>query len=146
MVERLERLAAVEKNLPLLGFHFHTFHSLALAVTEDARGEDRLISDPVFHDRVVDSLLTKHPALGRLFGGEARPRALAGALRSSLRDLIDAGVSVADIEGVFGEELVKQPEERARLQALLDLCRGYESRLAQLRIASPSAVTRLAAE
>jgi len=146
MLERLERLAAVEKNLPLLDCHFHTFNSLALAVTEGARGEDQLISDPVFHDRVVDSLLTEQPALGRLFGGEARPRALASALRGSLRDLIDAGVSAADIEEVFGEELVHQPEERARLQALLDLCRRYESRLAELRIASPAAVTRLAAQ
>ncbi|MCX5795046.1 MAG: exodeoxyribonuclease V subunit gamma [Elusimicrobia bacterium] len=146
MVERLERLAAVEKDLPLLDFHFHTFHSLALAVTEDSRGDDRLISDPVFHDRVVDSLLTKQPALGRVFGGEARPRALASALRSSMRDLIDAGVRAADIEEVFGEELVRQPQERERLQALLELCRRYEERLAQLRIASPSAITRLAAE
>jgi ATP-dependent helicase/DNAse subunit B len=146
MVERLERLAAVEKDLPLLGFHFHTFHSLALAVTEDVRSEDKLITDPVFHDRVVDSLLTKQPALGRIFGGEARPRALASALRASLRDLIDAGVSGADVEEFFGAELVRQPAERQRLQALLDLCRRYESRLAQLRIASPSAITRLAAE
>ncbi|MDD5628332.1 MAG: exodeoxyribonuclease V subunit gamma [Elusimicrobia bacterium] len=146
MADRLERLAAVEKDLPLLGFHFHTFHSLAWAVTEDCRGEERLISDPVFHDRVVDSLLSARPGLGRVFGGEARPRALAGALRSSLRDLMDAGVRAETVAEVFGEELVKQPEERERLESLLELGRRYEERLAELGVASPAQAVRLAAE
>jgi ATP-dependent helicase/DNAse subunit B len=144
MVDRLQRLAAVEKGLALLGFHFHTFHSLASAITEDRRGEERLISDPVFHDRVVDRLLSSQPALGRVFGGEARPRALASALRSSMRDLLDAGVSPDDVEEVFGEELVKDPRERERLSALLELCRRYEERLSSIGVASPAHITRLA--
>ena len=145
MAELLQRLAAVEKGLPLLDVHFHTFHSLALAVTEDGRGEGRLIADPVFHDKLVDSLLTRQAAWGPLFGGEGRPRALASALRSSLRDLIDAGVSGEDIEEFFGEELLPQPEERQRLQALLRLGVAYERRLQDLRVLSPAALVREAA-
>jgi ATP-dependent helicase/DNAse subunit B len=146
MADRLERLAAVEKDLPLLGFHFHTFHSLALAITEGCRGPERLVSDPVFLDRVVDRLLTEQPGLGRVFGGEVRPRALASALRSSMRDLLDAGVSPDEVEEVFGEELVRDPRERERLRALLELCRGYEERLARIGAASPSHITRLAVQ
>ena len=145
LVERLQRLAAVEKGLPLLGVHFHTFHSLALAVTEGAWNGARLVADPVFHDRVVDCLLSRSADLSRLFGGEARPRALAAALRASLRDLIDAGVSAQALEEFFGAELVPQPEERARFHALLRLCREYEARLERLRVLSPSALIRLAA-
>lgn len=36
MADRLERLLAVERGIPLLGVHFHTFHSLAAAVVEEA--------------------------------------------------------------------------------------------------------------
>src|SRR3989338_4902583 len=51
MTDRLERLLAVEKDLPLLGVHFHTFHSLAAAVVEEGGFPDAaLVSDPVFHD------------------------------------------------------------------------------------------------
>ncbi|MBI5241226.1 MAG: PD-(D/E)XK nuclease family protein [Elusimicrobia bacterium] len=146
MADRLERLAAVEKGLPLLGFHFHTFHSLAAVITEDRRGEERLVADPVFHDRVVDFLLNERPALGCVFGGEVRPRALASALRSSMRDLLDAGVSPENVEEVFGEELIKDPQERQRLHALLELCRLYEERLAKLAVASPAHITRLAVD
>ena len=145
LAERLERLAAVEKGLPLLGVHFHTFHSLAMDVTEGSWGGARLVGDPVFHDRLVDSLLGREPGLGRLFGGEARPRALAAALRASLRDLGDAGVSAEDVQEFFGEELVARPEERVRLQALLRLLRAYEERLEELLLLSPSGLIRLAA-
>ena len=53
LADRLERLLAVEKGLPLMGAHFHTFHSLAAAVVEEGGfPAAALISDPVFHDAV----------------------------------------------------------------------------------------------
>ncbi|MFA6004715.1 MAG: hypothetical protein WC881_11685, partial [Elusimicrobiota bacterium] len=146
LADRLQHLLAVDKGLALMGVQFHTFHSLAAAVTEGAWGGRRLVADPVFHDRVVDSLLAHQPDLSRIFGGESRPRALAGALRSSLRDLVDAGVSGTAVEEFFGDELLAQPDERARLSALLHLGRAYEERLTRLRVLSPSDVTRLAGE
>src|SRR5688500_14625528 len=75
LADRLERLAAVEHGLALAGFRFHTFHSLALEIVdEEGLGDKALVSDPAFHDRVVDELLAK----GGFFGVSAagyRPRA-----------------------------------------------------------------------
>ncbi|MBI3553151.1 MAG: PD-(D/E)XK nuclease family protein [Elusimicrobia bacterium] len=145
MADRLERLAAVERGLPLLGVEFHTFHSLALAIVDEGGFPDlTLIGDPVFHDRLVDGLLEERPALANYFGGPARPRALAGALRASLRDLIDAGVSPGALAEHFGDELLREPHERERLGALLSMAQAYEERLEKLGILSPSALVRLA--
>ncbi len=145
MADRLERLAAVETGLSLVGFRFHTFHSLALEIVdEEGLGELALVSDPVFHDRVVDELLRE----GGFFGVSAsgyRPRALAGAVRASLRDLIDAGVSAEDIAENFGEAPVESEAERKRLAALLALSSAYERRLSELKVCSSSGVTREAA-
>lgn len=147
LADRLQRLAAVEHGMALLGVHFHTFHSLALGVVEDSGfPAKRLIGDPVFHDKLIDRLLEENRAIAALFGGPARPRALAGALRSSLRDLIDAGVSGPSIEEHFGTELLREPHERERLSALLFLVEAYGKRLEELGVLSPSGLTRLAAQ
>lgn len=145
MADRLQRLLAAEKGLHLLDVHFHTFYSLAQTLIEDAGGlGGRLVSDPVFHDAVVDRLLAS-PQAGELFGGAERPRALASAVRASLRDLIDAGVSAEQIAEHFGDELIADEHERARLRALLALSRAYELELEKLGVVSPSGLTRKAA-
>jgi ATP-dependent helicase/DNAse subunit B len=147
LADRLERLAAVEHNLPLLGVQFHTFHSLAVSIIEAGGFPDkRLISDPVFHDRLVDHLLEEKPSLANFFGGQARPRALAAALRSSLRDLIDAGIDAEALEEHFGDNLLKDPHERERLRALLSLAKAYEDKLEKLGILSSSGLIRVAAQ
>lgn len=145
MAERLERLLAYEKNLPLLGVHFHTFHSLAAAVVEDGGFPDgALISDPLFHDAVVDQVLDEAPSLG--IAKELRPRALSAAVRSSLRDLVDAGVDPVQLAESFGDELLRGDEdERARLVALLALLAAYEKKLARLKVLPPSALVQRAA-
>ncbi len=146
LADRLERLAAVEGGLTLLDVHFHTFYSLALSIVdEDGWPDAELIGDPVFHDKVVDSLLDAHPALSSRFGAGRRPKALAAALRASVRDLIDAGVEPAAVGEHFGAELLKDDSERLRLSALLALQRAYEERLSELKVLSPSGLTSLAA-
>src|SRR6185312_14893943 len=99
-----------------------------------------LIGDPVFHDAVVDSLIDGSSAL---FGGAERPKALAAAVRSSLRDLIDAGVAPEQV-AELGPDLVAEPE-RARLKALLALSLAYQRKLDELGVVSPSALARSAA-
>lgn len=147
LADRLERLAAVEHGMALLDVHFHTFFSLAAAIAEDAAAVDKtLILDPVFHDRIVDDILERDRGLRAVFAGKARPRALAGALRSSIRDLIDAGVRGDDLETYFGSELLRQPHEREMLSSLLRLSQAYESRLEELGVMSGSGLTRLAAQ
>ncbi|MDE2236713.1 MAG: hypothetical protein KGK30_02375, partial [Elusimicrobia bacterium] len=85
LAERLQRLACVESGLALLDVHFHTFHSLADALAQEAGGlPGPLVRDPAFFDAVLDGLLDQ---AGRPFGGASRPKALASALRSSLSDL-----------------------------------------------------------
>ncbi|MBI2789769.1 MAG: exodeoxyribonuclease V subunit gamma [Elusimicrobia bacterium] len=144
MTDRLERLLAVEKGLPLLGVHFHTFHSLAAAVVEEGGFPDAaLVSDPVFHDAVVDRVLDKAPSLG--IAKELRPKALASAVRSSLRDLIDSGVDPRQVAEHFGSTLLKDEEEAGRLNALLALLALYEKELSRLGVQPPSALVKQAA-
>jgi len=147
LADRLERLAAIERGLPLVNVHFHTFFSLALATLEEdaALAGKTLLSDPVFFDRLMDGILDSHPELARSFGGAARPRALARSLRSSLRDLIDAGAAPAEVLEHFGAELEAGGPERQKLAALLRLAFLYEERLESLSVLSSSALARLAA-
>lgn len=130
LADRLQRLAAVEHGLSLLGVHFHTFFSLAQAVVSEEPPKARLIADPVFHDRLVDQLL----------GARINARGVAPAMRSSVRDLIDAGVSLETLRQYFSED-----EKLADAENLLRLADAYENRLDSLGIMSPSGLTRLAA-
>lgn len=146
LADRLERLLSVEKGLPLLGVHFHTFHSVAAAIVEDGGFPDgTLMSDPLFHDAVVDQVLDEAPSLG--IAKELRPRALAAAVRASLRDLVDAGVDPAALAENFGDELLRDDkDERARFIALLSILAAYEKKLEKLRVLRPSALVERAAE
>ncbi len=145
LADRLERLLAVEKGLPLFGVHFHTFHSLAAALAEEGGVSGlSLVADPVFHDAVMDRVLDGAPSLG--IAKELRPKALASAVRASLRDLIDSGVEPKQVAEHFGSTLLKNEEEAARLNALLALLALYEKELERLGVSPPSALVRRAAE
>jgi ATP-dependent helicase/nuclease subunit B len=145
LADRLERLLAVEKNLAPLGVHFQTFHGLAAAIVEDGGlPEGALVSDPLFHDAVVDQVLDEAPTLGLARG--LRSRALAAAVRASLRDLVDAGVDPASVVESFGAELAREPGEAERFADLLVLLAAYERKLARLGVLPPSALARRAAE
>ncbi|UPT74713.1 MAG: PD-(D/E)XK nuclease family protein [Elusimicrobiota bacterium] len=145
LADRLERLLTVEKGLALFGVHFHTFHSLAAAVVEESGFPDAaLVSDPVFHDAVVDRVLDAAPSLG--IGRAFRSKALASSVRSSLRDLIDAGVNSRQIAEHFGSTLIRDEEEAARLNDLLALLALYEKELGRLGVLAPSALVKAAAE
>lgn len=144
--DRLERLATVEHGLTLLDVHFHTFYSLAQIIVPEDLGGRRLVPDPVFHDRLIDILLAERPRLAGVFGGEGRPLGLAGALRSSIRDLLDAGISTSALGEDFARDLLADEAARCGLEALLELARAYEEKLAELGIMAPSGLVRLAAE
>ena len=98
-----------------------------------------LVSDPLFHDAVVDQVLDEAPSLG--IAKELRPRALAAAVRASLRDLVDAGVDPRQLAENFGDDLLRDEEEKNRLIALLSLLAAYEKLLAKLGVLPPSALT-----
>ncbi|MDE2490689.1 MAG: hypothetical protein KGM24_07560, partial [Elusimicrobia bacterium] len=144
LADRLERLLAVERGLPLLNVHFHTFRSLAAAICEDAGFPDgAFVSDPDFHDAVVDLVLDEAPIYGA--ARDLRPRALASSVRASLRDLVDAGVDPRQVADSFGDELLRDEAERERLVALLSVLAAYEAKLASLGVLPPSALVEAAA-
>ncbi|MBI5244874.1 MAG: PD-(D/E)XK nuclease family protein [Elusimicrobia bacterium] len=134
MAERLARLSAGDR--PRLAVHFHTFFSLASEIVREAGGaEPSLITDPMFFDRLVDSLL----------GSDPRPRGLASSYRSTLKDLIDAGVEPRAAE-LVQEGLLKDKEEAEHLSGLLGLLARCEARLKALGVMSSAGLTRRAAE
>ncbi|MBI3549351.1 MAG: exodeoxyribonuclease V subunit gamma [Elusimicrobia bacterium] len=142
VADRLERLLAVERGLSAIGIRFHTFHSLAVEVVEDAGAAVLpLVADPLFHDRLVDAILENDPSLARRFGGTARPKGLAAALRSSVRDLIDAGVEAREVMGHIGVDWPEGPAASRRLADLLELQERYMAALARLEVSSSSALT-----
>jgi ATP-dependent helicase/nuclease subunit B len=143
--DRLERLLAVEKGLATLGVRFETFHGLAdLLLDEGGPLPGAKLSDPVFHDAVLDRALDRAPRLAP--ARNLRARALASSARASVRDLSDAGVDANNIAEHFGSELLRDPDEAARLNDLLSVSAAYESELGRLGVLAPSSLIKLAAE
>lgn len=146
LADRLQRLAAGERGLALLNVHFLTFHSLAERLVREAGGLGKEVwGDPLFYDQLMNGLL-ESPAGRRLLSGRPRQRGLAAAVRASLRDLADAGVEPARVQELLGEGLLEDPEDRERLEALLELLAAFDQKVAALPVAPPSALTRAAAE
>jgi hypothetical protein len=144
MADRLERVLTIDHGMSLAGVFFHTFHSFAQAVVDEDGGPGGdIVSDPLFHDSVVDQVLDASTVLG--IAKELRPRALASAVRSSLRDLIDAGVDPTQLADNFGDDLLIESSERDRLIGLLSLLSAYNRKLAQIGVLSPSVLIQKAA-
>jgi ATP-dependent helicase/nuclease subunit B len=139
VADRLEKLLAVELGRSYLAVEFATFHSLASAVAVKSGRLDRpVFSDALFYDKLVDKLLSERrdPHRGRW-------RGLSSAMRSSIKDLADAGVDAAAVleqyrEGLFGED--------ADLGRLLELYEAYEKATGSLGVLPGSSLVKLAAE
>ena len=152
LVARLQRLAAGEARVSCLNVHFHTFLSLALRIVEEsaapgaiASGAPVVVRDPLFYAKLVDNLLEEKAAFGGLLGGKWRPRGMASAVRSSLRDLTDAGTEPRSVLEHLREGLLGKGEETGRFAALLELHREYLERLSALEVMPPSELARKAA-
>lgn len=140
MAERLQRLLAAERGLSLLGARFHTFYSLALEVVDEDGGPiEDLVADGLFHDKIVDGVLAS------AFRGRVSTRGLAGAYRSSIRDLADCGFSPALYREDF-PDLLNDGPEKTRLEEVLTVQEKYLHRLAEAGILPPSGLTRAAAD
>jgi ATP-dependent helicase/nuclease subunit B len=138
MAERLQRLVARERGAAYLNLRFVTFHGLALDVLRAAGGEfPEVINDDLFHEKLVEGLLREEGT----FPPE-RARALAGAHRATLRDLVEAGIDTAAFRDHFAD--LEIPAE-GRLQRLLDLSDRYRDRLAALNVATSADLARRAA-
>ncbi|MFH1723618.1 MAG: PD-(D/E)XK nuclease family protein [Elusimicrobiota bacterium] len=141
MADRLQRLVACEAGRACLQVEFHTFYSLALEIVRESGTLDRsVVGDPMFFDRLLDDLLASHAE-----GAQSRPRGLSASYRSSLKDLIDAGVEprAADL---LDEGLLDDAYEAERFRRLLAVLRRYEERMDELRVTPVSGLTRRATE
>jgi ATP-dependent helicase/nuclease subunit B len=135
LADRLQILLAAEAKRAALGLSFHTFHSLAMEILREEGGlPEPAADDPLFHERLLDALL-----------GPGQPRGMAAAYRSSLKDLIDAGVGSGAAD-MLDEGLLKDEEESSRLRTLLELLGRYERRLAGLGAITTPGLIRRAAE
>ncbi|MFA5140989.1 MAG: PD-(D/E)XK nuclease family protein [Elusimicrobiota bacterium] len=135
LADRLQVLLAAEAKRAVLGLSFHTFQSLALEIVREEGGlPGSATDDPLFHERLLDSLLDP-----------GQPRGMAAAYRSSLKDLIDAGVGSRALE-ILDEGLLNDDAEAARLRSLLRLLGRYERRLAGLGALTAPELIRRAAE
>ncbi len=141
---RLERLLAVEKQIPLLNVHFHTFYSLAWSILREEEPLDGVfISEPLFFNRLVDSLAETELPDSLWPKKSKRPKAFSESLRSSLRDLIDAGLVFDDLSA-YQDEL--EFEGSQALKSLSLFAQLYREKLKELKIFSMAELVRLAAQ
>jgi len=139
VASRLARLIGAERNKAYLGLDFHTFHSLADVVVEKSGLLNvKLVRDGLFHDRLVDRILKESLGEGKV------QRGLASAYRSSIRDLVDAGLDAEDLPSDF-YEYFKDPSERQGISDLVGVAREYIAELGRLKIMPPGGAARLAA-
>lgn len=138
MAERLQKVLAMERGLALLNIRFYTLHALALDVLRFAGGPlPAVINDDLFHEKVVEHILLEEDP-----GDPARARALAGAYRSALRDLLEAGVVGKDFREHFSDLNFAGKEKLDRLINRADV---YRARLEKWNVAASADVARRAA-
>lgn len=137
--ERLQRLLALERGLSLFNLRFHTLHTLSLEILRGtAEPIPDIINDDYFHERLVEMLLREEGAYS-----PDRARALAGAHRSTVRDLVEAGVESAFFRDHFDD--LDLPGA-AKFYRILSLADRYRDRLAQLGVATSADLARRVAQ
>jgi ATP-dependent helicase/nuclease subunit B len=139
MAERLQRLLSLERGRAFFNLRFHTLHSLSLDVLRAAGAPvPAIINDDLFHERLVERLL--------IDGGDLpsdRARALAGAHRATVRDLVEAGVDSASFRDHFAD--MEIPGEQ-KLHRLLSLTDRYRDRVEKLAVVTSADLARLASD
>ena len=137
MAERLQRLLALERGLAFFNLRFLTFHTLSIDVLRSARVPlPAVVNDDLFHERLVERLLLEGSMPAE------RARALAGAHRATLRDLVEAGVEGASFREHFSD---LERADRGKLDRLLALADAYRDRLEKLNVAGSADLARRAA-
>lgn len=138
MGERLQRLLTLERGLAFFNIRFHTLHSLSLEVLALSGTEIPVVNnDDLFHERLVEHLLLEKGDFS-----PDRARALAGAYRATVRDLVESGVDGASFQDHFSD---LEMGGREKFDRLLTLSDRYRKRLDQLKVASSADLARRAA-
>jgi ATP-dependent helicase/nuclease subunit B len=137
LADRLQRLVALESGRAYLGVTFHTFYSLALEVTAESENNGRkIVRESMFFDRLLDSLI-ETPKNG------PRPKGLAAAYRSSLKDLIDSGIGPSAVS-LLEEGILKEDLGTRRLSHLLKTLKKFDKKMKEIGVLPSSALTERA--
>jgi hypothetical protein len=145
LIERLQMLLS-KSATPTLNVHFHSISSITddVVASEGALTKP-VLSDPLFFDTLIKNILKE----GRSFPemeGIAIPKGFPPAVRSTLRDLLDAGINEDNVEEAIREEFVGKEVDLGSLRSLLNLYRSYLKKIRQLPVAPRSEVLIRAAE
>jgi superfamily I DNA/RNA helicase len=139
MGERLQRVLSSDRGHAFFNLWFHTLHSLSLDILRPSGVTLPVVNnDEIFHERLVERLLVKEATLP-----PERARALAGAYRATLRDMVEAGVDTVRFREHF-EDMEFSGEEK--FYQLLSLADRYRDALVHLNVAGSADLARLAAE
>jgi ATP-dependent helicase/DNAse subunit B len=131
ILERLQILGA-EGDRPLLNVHFHNFDSLAKEIIyAESRLSKPVLKDSLFYDTVVKDLLDKESFFPD-FEELALPEGFPPAVRSTLRDLLDAGINEDQVEEAIREEFLGRSVDLGTLRTLLHLYRMFLKKLDSL--------------
>lgn len=145
MLDRLEILLSGE-GLSLLNVHFHTLASFAeSAVLAETELEKPLLSDPLFFDTLVKIIIKEDKPFEGL-SDVAVPEGFPPAVRSTLRDLLDAGIDEQNVMEAIHEEFAGRDVDLGTLRSLLRLHHLYLKRLKTLPISSRAELLKNAIE
>ncbi|MCB4757206.1 MAG: PD-(D/E)XK nuclease family protein [Elusimicrobia bacterium] len=144
LMERLQ-LGVARRGISCLNLNFMNFSSIAQNIVE---GEEPLPkpvrSDPLFYDTLVKILLKERKPFRRL-AEMALPEGFPPAVRSTLRDLIDAGVP-PDVTEAIKEKYLGQEVDKGLLLELFGLYRHYHKKMETLPVVHRSVLIKKAAE
>lgn len=130
----------------LLNIHYHTFSSFSDSIVQADGGLPKpVLSDPLFYDTLVRKLLEEDRSFPEI-ADLAVPDGFPPAIRSTLRDLMDAGVPPEISMEAVREGFLGRPADIGSLLELLRLYRRYLQKLDSFPIAPRSTVLKLAAE
>jgi len=144
LMERLQ-LAVAREGVSLMGAQFMNFSSLAQSIISDEEPLGKpVLSDPLFYDTLVKVILKERKPFHR-FEDMAVPEGFPPAVRSTLRDLMDAGVSPL-LKDDDDEKLIAHGLDVGILKELMALYRFYMERMESLPFLHRSALVKRAVE
>lgn len=139
-MDRLQKIL-VARFPTLMNVHFHTFTSAAQEIVDERPASRPVLSDPLYFDTVVKNLL-KETKPFEDFDEIAIPEGFPSAVRSTLRDLLDAGVDEELVAGAMSEEFVGRSVDLGSLRSLLNLYRSYLKKLESLPVSTMADVLK----
>jgi len=138
LMDQLQRLLTGQGR-SYLNLHFHTFSSMAQSIVNEEGGLPKtVLSDPSFWNVMVKWIIKEDRPFPGL-SGLAVPEGFPPQVRSTLRDMVDAGIPPDGpvlLEAVKEDFLGKNVDVGWLLQ-LLQLYRLYSSKVKDLKEVSP---------